>query len=395
VSSNDLLIETANVSKIFCRNLKRSMRYGAGDIARELLGRRRPRSLLRKDEFWALKDISFSLRRGECLGLIGANGSGKTTMLKIINGLIKPDQGCVTVRGRIGALIALGAGFNPILTGRENIYINGAVLGMTKSQIDRQIDRIVDFAELHEAIDAPVRTYSSGMYVRLGFAIYTALHTDVLLIDEVLAVGDVAFRSKCYSAIGEMLKSTAAILVSHNAEALLRICNKGLVLDKGRLIYAGDICAALNAYENEIGKRFSTQDYLRHCRPCTGYRVSLPRRHVCHGEQLPVDLDLEFSEPTGNVYQRVCVHNRQGKLIGEWNNSPAPQRLSFPRGPSRVCVVLERILFRPGKYVLSVMMHGEGGKTILGHAHQVGTFHVEGDLSVKCEFALPAHLEAA
>ena len=144
---------------------------------------------LRPGEFWAVKDVSFKLRRGECLGLIGHNGAGKTTLLKMLNGLIKPDAESITMRGRVGALIALGAGFNPILTGRENIYINGSVLGLTKKEIDAKIDEIIDFAEIREFIDMPVQSYSSGMAGRLGFAVATALDPDVLIVDEVLAVG--------------------------------------------------------------------------------------------------------------------------------------------------------------------------------------------------------------
>jgi ABC-type polysaccharide/polyol phosphate transport system ATPase subunit len=152
---------------------------------------------LRAGEFFAVKDVSFELRRGECLGLIGHNGAGKTTLLKMLNGLIKPDAGSITMRGRVGALIALGAGFNPILTGRENIYINGSVLGLSKKEIDAKIDEIIDFADVREAIDMPVQNYSSGMNVRLGFAVATTLEPDILIVDEVLAVGDAEFQKKC------------------------------------------------------------------------------------------------------------------------------------------------------------------------------------------------------
>ena len=214
---DDILIDVQDVSKVFCRSLKRSIWYGVRDIASELVGNRRDRSELRKYEFWANRDITFQVQRGECLGLIGRNGAGKTTLLKMLNGLIKPDRGRITMHGRIGALIALGAGFNPILTGRENIYINGSVLGLSKREIDRKVDEIIDFADVRDAIDAPVRTYSSGMMVRLGFAVATAItKPDVLILDEVLAVGDAQFRYKCYNRVGQLKRNTAVIFVSHS-----------------------------------------------------------------------------------------------------------------------------------------------------------------------------------
>ncbi|MEM1013338.1 MAG: ATP-binding cassette domain-containing protein, partial [Planctomycetota bacterium] len=162
----DVLIKVDGVGKKFCRDLKRSLWYGVKDLAAEVTGRPGERDNLRRDEFWAVDDVSFEVRRGECLGLIGHNGAGKSTLLKMLNGLIKPDRGSITMRGRIGALIELGAGFNPILTGRENVYVNGSVLGMTKKEIDRKFDAILDFAEIEDFIDAPVQTYSSGMKVR-------------------------------------------------------------------------------------------------------------------------------------------------------------------------------------------------------------------------------------
>src|SRR5210317_2241023 len=179
---SDVLIKVENVSKKFCRDLKKSLWYGVKDIAGELSGRGTSRNALRPGEFWSVKDISFELKRGECLGLIGANGAGKSTLLKMLNGLIKPDQGRISMRGRVGALIELGAGFNPILTGRENIYVNGAVLGFTKEEISRKFDEIVEFAELDEFINTPVQNYSSGMKVRFGFAVAAQMEPDILLI---------------------------------------------------------------------------------------------------------------------------------------------------------------------------------------------------------------------
>ena len=193
--AEEVLVKAENLSKKFCKDLKTSLWYGLQDL---LPGRHKDReeTRLRPKEFWALKDINFELRRGECLGLIGHNGAGKSTLLKILNGLINPDAGQVTMRGRVGALIELGAGFNPILTGRENIYNNGAVLGFTRKEINEKIEAIIDFAEIRDFIDMPVQNYSSGMKVRLGFSVAAQMEPDVLIIDEVLAVGDIGFRHK-------------------------------------------------------------------------------------------------------------------------------------------------------------------------------------------------------
>jgi ABC-type polysaccharide/polyol phosphate transport system ATPase subunit len=308
------------VGKKFCRSLKKSLWYGVCDIAGELLpGRKRQRVAsnelrvkggaeeavagsellvasgnasagggdraagasepvtsypplatpaadlnswdddLREGEFYAVKDVSFELRRGECLGLIGHNGAGKTTLLKMLNGLIKPDRGTITMRGRVGALIALGAGFNPILTGRENIYINGSVLGLTKKEIDEKIDEIIDFAEIREFIDMPVQSYSSGMTVRLGFSVATAMNPDVLILDEVLAVGDQRFILKCFERIGKLLSNgVAGILISHQMQNIERTCNRFIVINKGKkIIDTNDLKQAINCYrmlEGEVKK---------------------------------------------------------------------------------------------------------------------------------------------
>lgn len=249
----DVILSVNGVSKRFCRDLKRSLLYGLQDMTIDLLGFREESRHLRPREFWALQDVSFQLRRGEALGLVGKNGSGKSTLLRIIAGLIKPDSGSVSVKGRVAPLIALGAGFNPVLTGRENIYANMSILGLSKEEIDQRFDSVVEFAEIGDAIDAPVQTYSSGMAARLGFS--SAIHTEpeILLIDEVLAVGDVKFRVKCVRKLYELRqKGTSIIMVSHNHDALATICNTGVYLSKGISLIAGGIRSVMHQYESDI-----------------------------------------------------------------------------------------------------------------------------------------------
>lgn len=251
--SDDVLIRVEGVSKKFCRSLKRSLWYGVQDTVSDLLGRDSSEQQLRHNEFWAVNDVSFEVRRGECLGLIGRNGAGKTTLLKMLNGLIKPDRGRIEMRGRVGALIALGAGFNPILTGRENIYVNGAVLGMSKKEIDAKYDEIVDFAGIGEFIDAPVQSYSSGMQVRLGFAVAVAVRPHILLLDEVLAVGDINFQAKCFNTLAKFRKDgTAFILVSHNMHMIARHCQSVLYIQGGQVAHMGDVDEALFKFSSDL-----------------------------------------------------------------------------------------------------------------------------------------------
>lgn len=238
--TKDILIEVKGVSKKFSRNLNKSLWYGLQDMTGSVIGQRSNQSELRKDEFWAVKDINFTLKRGECLGLIGRNGAGKSTLLKMLNGLIRPDEGSITMRGKVGALIELGAGFNPLLSGRENIFINGQILGFSKKEIECKLDAIIDFAEIGEFIDSPVQNYSSGMRVRLGFSVASQMEPDILLIDEVLAVGDLGFVLKCFNTIDELMPKTAVIFVSHSMPMVSRVSTEILLMEKGTPVYYGN-----------------------------------------------------------------------------------------------------------------------------------------------------------
>lgn len=249
-SNKEVLVKVEGLSKKFCKNLKTSLWYGVKDLVSGVRGSNKV-STLRSKEFWAVKDINFELRRGECLGLIGHNGAGKSTLLKILNGLINPDAGKVTIKGRVGALIELGAGFNPILSGRENIYNNGAILGFTRKEIDSKLEEIIAFAELEEFIDMPVQHYSSGMKVRLGFAVAAQMEPDVLIIDEVLAVGDLGFILKCFKTIDTILPHTAVIFVSHNMPMISRICSTVILMEKGKPVFQGqDVSKGIDLYYN-------------------------------------------------------------------------------------------------------------------------------------------------
>ena len=258
MSKDEVLVEVKNVSKKFSRSLNRGMWYGLKDLGSAVFGLNQNRSVLREGEFWAVNDISFSLRRGECLGLIGRNGAGKSTLLKMLNGLIRPDEGNITMRGKTGALIELSAGFNPLLSGRENVYVNGQLLGFSKKEIDQKLKAIIDFAEIGEFIDSPVQNYSSGMKVRLGFAVAAQMEPDVLLIDEVLAVGDMGFVLKCLNKMDELRMKTAMIFVSHNMPMVSRMCSRICLMKEDKTTYQSDdvgsgITQYYGGFRQEIG----------------------------------------------------------------------------------------------------------------------------------------------
>src|SRR5947208_4519313 len=209
-------------------------------LPRRLLSRLSRTGRSTSETFWALNDISFDIKRGEALGIIGSNGAGKSTLLKILNRITEPTRGAVDIYGRVGALLEVGTGFHPELTGRENIFLNGAILGMNRAEVRRKFDEIVTFAEIDKFIDTPVKRYSSGMYVRLAFAVAAHLEPEILIIDEVLAVGDSAFQNKCLGRMNTVARSGRTVLfVSHDMKAVEGLCQLGLLLDQGGLVSRG------------------------------------------------------------------------------------------------------------------------------------------------------------
>lgn len=240
VTSKQTVLACHGLGKRFSRNLKASLRYAIADIGRDLLnpfiGTIRFQDYLRKHEFWALDEISFSLEKGDCLGLLGRNGAGKTTLLKILSGILNQDKGSFTVKGRVGGIVALGAGFNPVLSGRENLKVYSAIKGISQKKLQEKEMEIIAFSELEKFIDSPLRTYSSGMQVRLAFSAAAILDVpDVLLIDEVLAVGDIQFIGKCFNLIEEIREKASIILVSHSIANIRRFCNRCCLLEKGKI----------------------------------------------------------------------------------------------------------------------------------------------------------------
>src|SRR5579862_7120382 len=254
---SDSIIKVEGIGKKYRIRHKQPERYSAlrDVIADKVLNAFRPtriKALATVEDFWALKDVSFEVKRGEVLGIIGRNGAGKSTLLKILSRITEPSEGRVTINGRVASLLEVGTGFHPELTGRENIYLNGAILGMTRAEIRRKFDEIVTFAEIEKFLDTPVKRYSSGMYVRLAFAVAAHLEPEILVIDEVLAVGDAEFQKKCLGKMGEVAGGGRTVLfVSHNMAAVQALCRRGVMLSNGRLLRQGEMREVISAYIDE------------------------------------------------------------------------------------------------------------------------------------------------
>ncbi len=322
-----------------------------------------------REEFWALQDVSFTVEHGETVGIIGPNGAGKSTVLKLISRILEPTSGQIVVRGRVGALLELGAGFHPDLTGRENIYLNGSILGLSRAEIRRRLDDIIGFAELERFIDVPVRHYSSGMYVRLGFSV--AVHTDpeILLVDEVLAVGDAAFQRKCLERINELRRAGVTVLfVSHSAETVRALCTRALWLENGRLV-ADDVAEAvvLRYLERSRDGMGVVQPGSDERRWGTGririIRVRLldgegqERQRFRTGEPLTVEIRYRAEERVERPVFGLAIHRSDGVHITGPNTRFAGLEIPYVEGEGTVRYTVAALPLLEGLYFISVSAH--------------------------------------
>lgn len=379
------LIRVENVSKKFCRSLKRSLWYGVQDIGRELIGFSvNTREQLRSDEFWSITDLSFELRRGQCLGLIGHNGAGKSTLLKMINGLIKPDRGKITTHGRVGALIELGAGFNPILTGKENIYINGAVLGFSRKEMDKRLDEIIEFSELDEFIDTPLQNYSSGMKVRLGFSIAVQMDPDILLIDEVLAVGDIGFRAKCYAKLSEKMEKTAIIFVSHSMPEIARLCSDILLLERGISQFLGNnISDAINSY-NKLHQNIEGKEIKSHEAELLDIAILAEKQGnmwmINFDESISIKISARVSKEVNNPLFHVAFLNVSLQNILHCSSAYTHAITSNDSNQITMMMTLDRVSLRPGIYFVDFAITDNQNVKILARTHLCHQVQVKGEV---------------
>lgn len=358
----EVLVKVSGVSKKFCRSLKRSLYYGIGDVLGEVVGQKGNHDHLRKDEFWAVKDISFELKRGECLGLIGHNGAGKSTLLKMLNGLIKPDQGMIEITGKVGALIELGAGFNPVLTGRENIYNNAAILGFTKEDVDEKFDEIVAFSEIGEFIDMPVQNYSSGMKVRLGFSVAAQLEPDVLIIDEVLAVGDIGFVIKCLNNIDKLIPNTCVIFVAHNMPMVARICTQIMLMKNGKvLVHSADVAEGIAEYFNQFD--FNVVNYIGNEDAdlksvkiySNGIEIS-PKESAIHHQHMTIQIDIIFKRKLNQPRLYLAIYDKEQRNFAEIFNFLDVIKIDEAIGHYSFQATLPNLPLNQGIYSLTISL---------------------------------------
>jgi lipopolysaccharide transport system ATP-binding protein len=365
-------IRIDNLSKRYRVNLNengaryRTLREDLGAMAARVTGwvrgRRAPAGA---NEFWALRDVDLTIDPGEVVGIIGRNGAGKSTLLKIISRITRPTTGRVTVRGHFGSLLEVGTGFHPELTGRENVFLNGAILGMRREAIRRKFDEIVAFSGVERFLDTPVKRYSSGMYVRLAFAVAAHLEPDILVVDEVLAVGDLSFQQKCLGKMGEVSREgRTVLLVSHQMNAIRRLCSRCVWLDGGRVRTTGPATRVVNAYEADVNRKDAGPAADRATAGDRGARfigweiAGAPEPNTVRGFG-PVALDflLRVTRPIGEAQAGVAILDADGQVF--W--SSFAQGLSFAEGSYRMSFRLSGLPIKPGHYLVKVSLLDQDG----------------------------------
>jgi lipopolysaccharide transport system ATP-binding protein len=359
------IVRFTHVSKLYRLGVSRvGVPTAIADGCRRLLARG-SRPTPRNQTVWALRDVTFELEPGECLALVGPNGAGKTTILKLLSLITKPTEGTIHTQGRLSALLELGAGFHPDLTGRENIYLNAAILGLSRYHIRRRFDEIVAFSELEDFIDTPVKRYSSGMAVRLGFSVAACIQPEILLIDEVLAVGDAAFSQKCLKRIHYLIENgTAIIFVSHNMYMVKAICNRALYLRHGQVHAAGGAREAIDAYERDVHQDRAAQaghaaselskapsditiDEVKLCgQPAAGDNA------VLSSGPATITIRYRSALETGPVNLSLFIRRSDGLTCCMMRTSSNGHRIALRPGPGTISVYLERLQLITGTYAV-------------------------------------------
>ena len=375
---SDVAIQTNELGKSYNLGLSRrgygTLRESVVETAKGSLGRltgRRRDGDVRGDTLWALKDLTMTVRQGEVVGLIGHNGAGKSTLLKILSRIVEPTAGWADVTGRTGSLLEVGTGFHPELTGRENIFLNGSILGMRRSEIRARFDEIVAFADIERFLETPVKRYSSGMSVRLAFAVAAHLEPEILLVDEVLAVGDAAFQRKSLGKMNEVAKAgRTVIFVSHNLAILQALCDRGVLLERGEVVTDAPVTEAIDTYLRTL-ERAASQDLLeRTDRDSRGYDESLIRRVEIHDNLgghadavvagRPATVVVEVTEALPMTECRLTILNSLGHPVATFDSEvSAPTDVRDSELGGRIECEIEELPLLPGRYRIDVVLKGK------------------------------------
>lgn len=383
------VITAENISKKYIIDHKRSknvnnLRDFFTDAWGNLFAKNKPANFQEKEEFWALKDINFTINQGDRVGIVGHNGAGKSTLLKILSRITEPSTGNISVKGRIASLLEVGTGFHPELTGRENIYLNGAILGMKQDEIKRSFDAIVDFAGVEKFLDTPVKRYSSGMYVRLGFSIAAHLDPEILIVDEVLAVGDSEFQKKCLGKMRDVSESgRTLIFVSHNLTAIQSLCNRAFYFEKGRKVDEGDTTHIISSYLSKVSLKnleknwFTLEDApgndlvrIKSCKLIPDYQDNLQHIDV----RTPFELYFEFwnLEEGARINLSLHLYSYTGECIF---NVGTPSQVCSKGLISASCHIPGNFL-NDGSYIVSVMIVKDTS-TVLYNLEEALSFDIE------------------
>jgi lipopolysaccharide transport system ATP-binding protein len=392
---NEVVIKVENLGKSYLighemgngrrqESFREAVGRQARSFARAALDMSRGRQIIQGnkiEEFWALTDVSFEVNRGEVLGIIGRNGAGKSTLLKILSRITEPTRGRVTIKGRVASLLEVGTGFHQDLSGRENIYLNGAILGMSRTEIKSKFDEIVDFAEIEKFLDTPVKRYSSGMYVRLAFAVAAHLEPEILIIDEVLAVGDVVFQKKCLGKMKTTANSGRTVLfVSHNMQTVAGLTERAVLLHGGRVVAMGRSAEIIEQYLLEQGP---TNTVYQQIASGTRPEITLVELHTSRsgqlqqfGKPMTIDVEIHAPEPVPNAAVSFQIVTSRHQPVLHVLNLDSEVPMLRSAGTHRLRCLFPRLRLYPGNYYLNFHFGASEPRRVFEAPHQICPFEV-------------------
>jgi ABC-type polysaccharide/polyol phosphate transport system ATPase subunit len=349
-----------------------------------------------KKDFWAVKNVSFEVRRGESLGIIGHNGAGKSTILKLLSNIATPTHGEITINGRLSALLEVGSGFHPELTGRENVYLSGSILGMRRAEITSKLDSIIEFSGVRPFIDVPVKRYSSGMYVRLGFSITAHLDPDILLLDEVLAVGDMEFQEKCKKRIGELhRRGTTLVFISHDLAAVRNLCQRVLLLQQGEIIAAGPPDITIRRYTETANFHQASQIYgeKKQIAEITNVSFYDARTNLgtsfLTGQRMTARIDYLIHDHISNGVVSLYFLSSDRNIAAQWTTSLSGTGFAMKQGLGSVEFSCLELGLQPGVYQIDACVEDAGTKEVFEWQHGCTSIHVEAGKKVRGSFYMP------